>query len=69
MKAFPVIKVDGKLEFESFSQSNFKTVKYGDYEFIEDTDGFVQIYTTAYVDEGPYGFGTFAVCYGYEHPL
>lgn len=67
---FPRIETLGRLVVESFLKANFKTVKYGEYEFKECLDGYVHIYVSGeeIVERGMIHCG-YAVLYGKEHPL
>lgn len=53
-----------------FLPSNFKTVKYGQYEFKECLEGYVHVYTTAHrIPRPPDAAAGYAIYYGKNHPL
>lgn len=67
---YPHIECVRQLQVETFLPSNHKTVKYGDYEFLETLDGYVTVYIQGY--QHPKNFDTksgFSVFFGENHPL
>lgn len=72
MPEYPVIEGIKRLELESFLASNFRQVKYGDYEFVECKEGYVQVYAKGWVDTRDVSnpMASYGVCYGeLDHPL
>lgn len=45
---YPHIECVRQLEIDTFLPSHYKLVKYGDYEFLESADGYVQVYIQGY---------------------
>lgn len=71
---YPQIEGITKLELESFSPSNFREVKHGDYTFTECKEGYVQVHIKGWANDG--GKTNTPVLAGYgvsfgklDHPL
>lgn len=67
---YPPIEVINSLDIKRFAPTNFKYVKYGDYEFKECLEGYVCIYASGYqFPRPPNAPAGYAVYYGKNHPL
>lgn len=68
---YPHLDCVRELNVESFLPSHYKVVKYGDYEFLESADGYVNVYVQGY--QHPKNFDAkagFGVYFGIDnHPL
>lgn len=67
---YPDIEFVNTLDVETFLQTNFNIVKYGDYEFKESLDGFVHVYISACEITNHFKRNCgYAVFYRKDHPL
>lgn len=72
LPSYPSIEVITELDQQSYTTSNFTAVRYGEYDFSECRDRFVNVYIQSY--KQPKGIpstspASFAVYYGPNHPL
>lgn len=69
---YPKTECIRELQPESFLSSNFETVRYGDYEFTQCKEGYIQVYMQAELRQGRYKTSdicSYGVYYGNMHPL
>lgn len=69
---YPKIEAIRTLELETFLPSNFRTVKYGEFEFTECKEGYVQVHVKGWTNDRDKSnvVSGYGVCYGKEnHPL
>lgn len=70
--AFPAIETLTELRDEYYLPSSFTTVRYGDYDFKQCSDGYVHIFLQAFkpfVGVPSATAAAFVVYYGKNHPL
>lgn len=67
---FPKIETIYELNTQTLVESNFRTVKYGDHEYRECLDGFVQVYCHACGNEREHNkCASYVLVYAEGHPL
>lgn len=72
MPDYPTIEGIRKLELETLLPANFHKVKYGDYEFTECKEGYVQVHMKGWVDKRDVSnlIAGYGVSFGKaDHPL